>query len=348
MSKQNSAISGAAAGSAAGPWGALIGGVGGYLLGKDDDSSNILAEQLKAAQGIPLPVLEKMNPELYKVVSNLTPEMQQQVMLGPSATEGISLDPKYKQAQMAALSKLMNITENNGEDAQSKADNARLINDVNTNLQGNTAAIQQNMAARGLSGGMTEMVNKQLAAQQAANRQAQMGMDINAQAQQRALQALMNQSNVANQMSNTDFNQANTKAQAQDAISRFNAQNMQNVNSANTQARNTADLYNNQNQQSIANKNVDVSNTAQKYNKGLSQQNFNNQMSKIGMTNGLVTNQANNSYQQAKDQDAFIGGLASSAAKAYGTYSANQNNTTNNTNTMNKLPKWNPNTGRYE
>jgi hypothetical protein len=321
MSKTNSAISGAATGaSVGGPWGAVAGGIGGYLLGKDDESGNILAEQLKAAQGIPLPVLEKMNPELYKVVASLNPEMQQQVLLGPSATDGISLDPKYKQAQMSALNKLMNITENNGQDAQSMADNARLQNQVNTNLKGNTAAIEQNMAARGMSGSGNEMVARQMAAQDAANRQAQMGMDINAQAQQRALSALMNQSNVGNQMSQTDFNQQNTKAQSQDAISKFNAQNSQQVNDANTNARNNAQQINAQNKQYVANKNVDVNNTAQQYNIGRNQQNFQNQMAKTGLTNNISNNQATNSYNQSRDQDEFLGGLFGSVAK----YQANK------------------------
>lgn len=343
MSKVNSAIAGASAGaSVGGPWGAAIGGVGGYLLGKDDQSGEILAEQLKAAQGIPLPVLEKMNPELYKVVANLSPEMQQQVLLGPSATEGIALDPKYKQAQMSALNKLMDITNNNGEDAQFKADASKLQNDVNTNLQGNSQAIQQNMATRGMSGGMFELVSKQLAAQQAANRQAQMGMDLHAQAQQRALSALMNQGSMANQMSNTDFNQQNTKAQATDAISRFNAQNLQQVNDANTNARNNAQQMNSQNQQNVANKNVDVNNTTQQYNKGISQQNFNNQMAKTGLTNSIGNNQATNSYNQSRDQDAFVGGIAGAAAKSYATSQANKAAPTD------KQLKWNPETGRYE
>lgn len=316
MSKTNSAISGAAAGaSVGGPWGALIGGAGGYLMGKDDQSSDYYEQMLKEAQQIPLPVLQKMNPELYQAVISLNPEMEQNVILGNSATDAISLDPRYKQAQMTALSKLMEITDNNGQDAQSKADNARLQNEVNSNLQGNSQAIQQNMAARGMSGGMSEMVNKQLSAQQSANRQAQMGMDINAQAQQRALAALMNQSNVANQMSNTDFNQQNTKAQSQDAISKFNAQNLQNVNSNNVQSKNNAQQMNAQNQQNIANMNVGTKNTAQQYNLGLNQQNYENELRKRGLVNSGYQNMANNSYQQARDQDVFIGGLASAGAK---------------------------------
>ncbi len=316
MSKVNSAIGGAASGAAiGGPYGAVAGGALGYLLGKDDESSDYYKQALEAAAGIPLPQLKEMNPELYKVVTQLNPAMEEAVVLGPSATEGIVLDPKMKQAQMSALSKLMDITNNNGRDAQFNADAARLQNDVNANLQGNTQAIQQNMAARGMSGGMSEMVNKQLAAQQAANRQSQMGLDINAQAQQRALASLMNQGNLANQMSNTDFNQQNTKAQSQDAIAKFNAQNLQKSKSTNTAALNNAQQWNAQNQQSIANQNVGTSNDAQGYNIGLGQKNFDNQLAKVGLGNKTINNMAENSYRQSKDQDDFLGGLFGAGAK---------------------------------
>lgn len=342
-------MTGAAAGaSMGGPWGALAGGAAGFLLGSDDKSQSYYDEMLKQAQSIPLPILKEQYPELYKQVVSMNPELETAVTLGPSATEGISLDPKYKQAQMSALSKLMDITSNNGQDAQSKADNARLENQVNSNLQGNTQAIQQNMAARGMSGGMSEMVNKQLAAQQSANRQAQMGLDINAQAQQRALQALMNQSNVANQMSNTDFNQANIKAQAQDAISRFNTQNLQNVSSNNVAIKNNAQQTNNNNMQNIANKNVDLNNQAQQYNSSLAQQQFENELRKKGMINTANSNLAKNSYNQAKDQDEFLGGAFGAAAKSFGTSKVNNSSFDTNQNTTNKLPKWNPETGRYE
>lgn len=316
MSKVNSAIAGAAAGgTAAGPWGALAGGVGGFLLGKDDNSSDIYAQMLAEAQKIPLPVLQKLNPELYQVVSKLNPEMEQNVTLGPSASEGIALDPKYKQAQLSALQKLMDITSNGGEDAQFKADASKLQTDINTNLQGNVGAITQNMAARGMSGGMSEMIAKQIAAQNAANRQSQMGMDLHAQAQQRALNALINQGQMANSMSQNDFNQQMSKANAEDAISKFNAQNLQNVNATNTAAKNNAQELNLRNEQSVANNNVGVKSDTQKYNLSLPQQDYENELRKRGIINQGYQGVAQNSYNEARDQDQFLGGLFSAGAK---------------------------------
>lgn len=317
MSKTNSAIAGASAGfSAGGPWGALAGGALGYLGGKDDESQGLYEQALKAAQNIPLPQLKEQHPELYAELAKYNPEMDQAINLGPSAMEGIALDPQMRQAQMQALSKLQNITANDGQDAQSMADNARLQNDINSQLQGNTGAIQQNMATRGLSGGMSEMVAKQMAAQQGANRQAQMGMDINAQAQQRALSALAQQGQLGGQISQQDFGQQSAKAQAADAISQFNARNSQAVQSGNVGARNAAQAANLQNSQNIHNQNVDKRNTAAEWNtNGMAQANFGNQMQRVGMGNQAIGNMAQNSARQAQSQDQFIGGVADSVAK---------------------------------
>lgn len=320
MGKMQSAVAGGMSGAAMGGVPGAIGGAAlGFMAGSDDKSNDYYEQMLEAARGIPLPVLKEQHPELYAELAKYNPEMEQSVTLGPSSMEGIALDPAYKQAQMNALNKLMNITENNGQDAQFLADSNRLQNDVNSNLQGNTGAIQQNMATRGLSGGMSELVSKQMAAQQAANRQSQMGLDINAQAQQRALQSLMNQGQLGGQMSQQDFSQQSAKAQAADSINRFNAANLQNVNSSNVAARNQAQLQNNQNTQNIHNQNVDVKNKAADWNtNGISQQNYGNRMNQIGMSNDIMAKQAANSYNQSKDQDAFIGGVASSVAKYAG------------------------------
>lgn len=317
MSKINSAVAGAGAGaSVGGPWGAAIGGVAGFLSGKDDESGSLYEQALQAAQSIPLPILKEQHPEMYAELAKYNPEMDQAITLGPSAMGGIALDPQTRQAQMQALARLQDITAGEGQDATSRAENVRLQNEINAQLQGNMGAIQQNMATRGLSGGMSEMVAKQIAAQEGANRQAQMGMDINAQAQQRALQALAQQGQLGGQMNQQDFSQQAAKAQAADAIAEFNARNAQNVQSSNVGARNQAQMQNLTNAQNIYNQNVDVRNKAADWNNsGMAQANFANQMQRVGMGNQAIGNLAQNKYNQAAQQDRFIGGIAESVAK---------------------------------
>lgn len=319
MSKVNSAIAGAGAGAAFGPLGAAVGGGLGFLGGGDDDSKSYLDTILRDAQNIPLPVLKEYYPELYQVVAQMNPELETAVNLGPSAMSGISTDPKLRQAQLNALSKLeqIGLGEQSAEDV---ARNSQIISDVNTNLQGQQGAIMQNMAARGMSGGGSELVARNMAAQGAANRQAQMALDSKAQAEQRALQAIMQSGQLGGQMQSQDFQQQQAKAQAADAISKFNAANQQNVIGSNVSARNQAQAGNIATQQNIANQNTGLKNTAQQYNLNLAQQQYNNQLKKLGLVSDANLDLAKNSARQAEQQDKFLGGAISAGARLYGDY----------------------------
>lgn len=315
----NAAISGAVTGgSAFGPWGAVAGGLAGGLLGGEDTSQDQLAEIMKRTQGIPLPELQKMIAEQYSSVGSVNPELESIINLGPSAMEGISTDPALRQAQMNALLKLQGISDAGGKDAEFLAGANRVQNQVNANLKGNQDAIQQNLAARGLSGGLSEQVQRQMAAQSAANQQASMGLDLNAQAQQRALSALMSGAQLGGQMEQNQFNQKSQIAQAQDAINKFNIANQQQISGQNIDRRNNAQIANLQNQQNIANMNTGARQAANEYNLNLPQQNFNNQMSRVGMTNTAQQNMAKNSARQAQQQNQFLGDTFTSIAKTYG------------------------------
>jgi hypothetical protein len=289
----------------------------GFLGGKDDESADMYQQMLEAAQSIPLPVLKEYYPEQYQQVIRVYPDFEQTVQLAQSEMNNVSTDPRLKQVQMSALNKMQNISDQDGKDAQFMADQSRVQNDINSNLKGNQDAIIQNMAARGLSGGMSEMVARNQSAQSSSNRQAQMEMDLNAEAQKRALAALMNSSQMAGQIENQDYNQQAQKAQANDAIARFNATNKQSVMSNNTDRANNSQQYNATSAQNVSNQNVAAKNDASKYNNGLIQDQFNNQMAKVGMANSATSAAATNSYNSAKDQDQFLGSLASSAATAY-------------------------------
>ena len=310
MSRIQSGIAGAGAGSAFGPWGAAIGGAAGYLLGSDDPDA-----PKNPYEGIPLPVLKEINPVLYQQIARENPELEQALSLGPSAMEGISTDPALRAAQLNALSRLQGISDAGGKDAQFQADAARLLTDVNANLRGNQGAIQQNLATRGLSGGMTELVSRQQAAQEAANRQSQMGLDLNAQAQQRALQALMGSAELGGQMEQRQFGQQAQIAQAKDLINRFNVQNRQQISGANIDRTNMANQRNIESAQNVANKNVDVRNDANQYNLNIPQRQFENQMKRAGYQYSGDQYNYEDNMKRRKDDMTMIGGALDTIAK---------------------------------
>lgn len=294
----------------------LFGGITDAIFGGGKKARDNGLDYLR---NVPLPVLKEINPELYAQVVKLNPSLEQEVTLGPSAMDGIALDPIMKQAQMDALSRLQDIGAGGSRDIQGMADEQRAIQNVNSNLRGNLGAIQQNMAQRGMSGGMSELVSKQMSAQDAANRQGQMELDLKAQAQQRALQALMQGGQMAGQMENQDFSRQSQQAQAKDAIARFNAQNSQQVRGANTDRQNQAQQWNAQNKQRIADSNVNTRNDYQKYNtNGLAQQRYDNELKRAGGIASQWNEIGKGQDSQGKRDQDFIGGLAQSFFGAKG------------------------------
>ena len=267
---------------------------------------------------MPLPVLKEYYPELYQQVAQLNPELETAVNLGPSEMAGIATDPALRQAQLNALAKLQEVGAAGGRDAQFLAEQSQLESDINRNLRGQQEAIMQNLAARGSAGGGQELVARQMSAQDAANRQAQMAMDAKAQAQQRALQALMQSGQLGGQMQAQDFGQAAQKAQAADAIARFNAANQQDVMSRNIGAKNQAQQYNVGTAQNIANQNVGTKNQAQQYNLNLPQQQFQNQMTKSGALSNVYGNRGQRSDLERQREMQLVGGLIETGAKAFG------------------------------
>ncbi len=302
----------------------IIGGmIGNSQAQGDRDRADKLSQRtLEIIQGIRIPSPEEQRIVLAELKSAgmYTPQLEEALTLQASKMNDISTDPRLKQAQMNALMKLQEISDNDGLTMQDKAQLGQIQNEVNANLKGNTDAIQQNMAARGMSGGVGELVSKQLAAQQAANRNSQQGLDVASMAQQRALQALMNGGQMAGQMQQTDFNQQSQVAQANDAISKFNTMNQQDVRSRNTSNQNDARKYNLGNQQRIDDANVGLRNQEQIYNKELEQKYYENQMNKVAAMSGEFggqTNRADASAQRTAEMWAGVGSGLGKGAAAY-------------------------------
>jgi hypothetical protein len=275
-------------------------------------------DALNEIRDLPLPVLKEYYPELYQQVVSLNPEMESAVNLGPSEMAGIATDPALRQTQLKALGKLSEIGDAGGRDAQFMADQSRLESDVNAQVAGREGAIQQNMATRGMSGGMSELVARNIASQEGANRNAQMGMDLKAQAEARALDSLMKSGQLSGQMQGQDFEQAASKAQAADAIAKFNAANKQDVGARNVASKNNAQQWNANTAQTVAGQNTGVKNEAQQYNLGLAQRNFDNQMAKATGVANQYGNMAASKDKERQEDKQLVGGLIGAGAMYYG------------------------------
>jgi hypothetical protein len=168
--------------------------------------------------------------------------------LGPSAMEGVETDPRYKEHELAALKELED-SARNGFTAQDKADMSRAEMDVNRQNHGRLGAIQQNMQSRGMGGSGMDIMAQLQSAQDSNDVAAMRDLEREGQMQARKSQATRDLGHMSMGMQGQEWNQAAQKAQAQDAIARFNSAN-----------RNNANQWNTQNAQNVANSNVGVNN----------------------------------------------------------------------------------------
>lgn len=289
----------------------LLDSVTGFLTGGAQNSATQAQQQaLQNLQNVETPDIDSMKIQLDQLVQQgvLTPEQAQTYLQGPSAMNGITLDPALQQASKNALLSLQNLASQGGMTAADRANLNSIQNQELATAKGARDAILQNAQARGLgSSGMAVLAELQNA-QDAATRQNQRDLDVAGQAQSRALQALQNAGTLGGQMQDRSFQQQSDIAKANDAINNFNAQNKQNVENQNVQARNAAQQYNLQNKQDIANQNVGLKNQQEQFNKGLTQQDFENRYRKAG---GVASGYQNLGQQYSTNAQQNLGVLGS-------------------------------------
>lgn len=270
-----------------------------------------------------LPAVADMELQLQQLVEQgvLSPEQAKAELAGRSEMSDIRTDPRFKDAQLGALSSLEEIG-NGGMTLQDRADMARIQSEEDTAARGQREAILNNAQSRGIGGSGLELMSQMQNQQDSATRKSQRDMDVAAQSKQRALDALIQGGQLGGQMQAQDFNQQAQTAGANDAIAKFNAANKQTVNMANTQANNAAQAANLNNKQNIANQNVTTNNTQQQYNKELIQKNYENELKKRGGQAGIAQGNAaaagQDSQNQANANNQLVGGLIGAGASIYG------------------------------
>lgn len=296
----------------------LIAPVAGGLLGQSasagarSNAENDMKEAL-AAYNIPLPDLDKMRLALedYQSVGNLTPQMEALQNLGPSALQGIQTDPKYNEYTLAALQKMKEVSDKGLPEAD-RAQLQSLLGAASLQNKGAQQQILENRQARGMGGSGDELAAQLAASQGGANRASNEALQLASMAAQRKLDATGRTADLAQSLSNTDYGRQANLATAQDAISKFNISNAQDVGSRNVNRGNQAQQTNLANMQNISNQNVGQHNYQQEHNKNLQQQQFNNQMSRAGGIADAHQNLAAVNQNNARATARMYAGIGSS------------------------------------
>jgi hypothetical protein len=263
--------------------GAGVGGLIGMFSGDghDDEISALQQQALEAIRNVDIPKLEEMRLALqkYQLAGQLDPAMEEAIFQTPSEMLNVKGDPRLRDAQLGALSKLAEVSKG-GMTMQDSAMLDQIRRQVDTQAHGADDAILQNMQARGMGGSGAELAARLSGSQAAANRKSSEGLQVGGLATQRALEAIMNRGTLGGQIRSQDFNEDSSKAKAQDEINRFNSANRQAVMSRNVGASNAAQAANLNAKQKVMDGNVDISNREQEYNKRLLQTDYENRLRK--------------------------------------------------------------------
>jgi hypothetical protein len=316
----------------------ILGGIlGNAAQGRATASAQAIYERnVKDLEAIGIPSVEAMRlvMEDLKSQGQWTPELEASVNLGESQMGGITTDPLYREAQQKALSKLQEIGDSGGMLLEDRANLERTQGNIAADQRGAREAILQGAQQRGGYGSGTALAAQLMNQQAGATQAHQAGLDINAQAQKRALEAIQQGGNLAGSLRGQEFGEKERIAQAQDEIARWNAANQQAVRSSNTNLQNQAAQYNLNNAQRIADTNVQQRNAANQYNSQLYQQEFQNKMTKQGAIGNARNGQAQGELAKGQQEAAMWTGIGSGVGQAAGAYGQMKN--TNEQNALNR------------
>lgn len=289
-----------------------------------DKADRLRQQAIDAFNAIVTPELAELQVQLEHAVEagTLTPEQAEANLLSSNAFNNIVTDPSLAGAQKQALLALQDVGMQGGLTAIDKARLNDIANEQNQVARGRNESILQSARQRGMGGSDITTVNQLLNEQSAADRAANRGTQVAADAEARALQALIQAGQTAGQIRGQEFGEQATKAQAENAIDLFNKQTLNQTNLYNVDAANRAAAANLANKQAISNANTGTTNAERMQHAGAVQQRFSDEMAKAQGVAGVYNNWANDAAaasrsEHAADQ-ALLGGLVQTGATALG------------------------------
>jgi hypothetical protein len=165
---------------------------------------------------------EQARRDIERAIELYGPEAAQAILQQRPELAGVFADPEAVAAQRTALQRMQQIGEK-GYTVEEQAALNQIRSDEAARAAGEQAALRSQFAQRGVGGSGAELAQQMISAQGQAQRESQRGLDVAANAQRRAFQALQNQGALAGQMRTTGFAEAETRARAEDERRKFNA-----------------------------------------------------------------------------------------------------------------------------
>lgn len=236
--------------------------VGAVEAGEERDAAreamnNALAE-IKAV-GAPPDYAREIIYEKFKQAGLLTPEVEKQINLGASKIAKIADNENTKNAQLKALDQMQQRAKG-GFTAEDKAAINQAKLEIANQNQAQQSQIIQSLAQRGMGGAGAELAARLGAQQQGSNLLSQQGMQLGADASRNALEAARMSGTFAGQIGQEQFERDLTRAEAEDAVNKFNIENAMGRQQRNIDRSNLAQEYNIKRQQYVSDLNVQQQN----------------------------------------------------------------------------------------
>lgn len=285
-----------------------------FTGGKSSSATDALKRAEEYFARLRTPTVQELTlPDLQRYVEAgiMTPAEARAYIQERNAYDDQTIDQTGTAAMVNAINQLAAA----GDDT-SLMDDAALANltsQMNTSVGGQRGAIEQAMAARGTPRALIQAAMASQALGQDAQRAHLAAVNAHDANYRAALDALSKSGQLGTQLQGQQNQQANTVAQAANAMQQFNAQNQQQAGQFNAANQQAANAYNAANRQQIANQNTGLSNYRTEYNAKLPQQVFGNELAKTQGKAGAATNIGNLYNQQGQQNAGITSGLINMA-----------------------------------
>lgn len=255
--------------------------------------------------------------EKFKSAGLYTPKLEQDIHAGFSQVSQIQEDKQLRDAQMGGLNMLKERA-NTGFSAQDRASLNQIRQQAAIDQQGKLESIKQNMAARGLAGGGSELAQTLSAAQASGSEESASADRIAAQAQQAALQSALQSGQLGGQIRGQDFEVNKAKADAADRFKLFDTQNSVAREARNVASGNQGQLYNLAENQHLQDTNTNMENAEVARQNAAKRQYWQDQAQLAGMKSGAKLGQAQQYQSQADATSKMYQGIGSGAGAGAG------------------------------
>jgi hypothetical protein len=304
--------------------GAIIGGFAsrGERQAAEEAQKKALAiiEQLGAGPDL----ARKIYLDQFQSAGVLTPEIEKAVTSVTSKVSQIKEDPRFKEAQLKALSALQERGQL-GYTPEERLEMMQQQRAAEREAGAQRAGILEGLRARGLGESGAGLRAQLQSADELAERQMMLGQQRSAQASQRALQSMVQAGQLGGQIRGQEFDIDRSRAGAEDEMNRFNVANRMTQEQRRVAAENQARQFNLANQQAIMNMNTQAINAERTRQREAEQRMYQNQLAIAQMKSGAASAEAQQAAQRAgTTQQAWTqaGQAIGQGISAYGQYEA--------------------------